>query len=130
MIELDEMKRRVLKAHKYKEDLVEPLSEVLELDKEEVVDLVIERLDMIRLQGLHSRNERRREDGMRRILEEKINMDLHLPLLSNFLSILDEESAKQIKEEAAEKVLAEDKEYEKALEEAKEEIQGKLGDIR
>lgn len=52
MIELDEMKRRILKAHKYREDLVEPLSEVLDLKEKKVVDLIIDKLDMLRLQGL------------------------------------------------------------------------------
>lgn len=130
MIELDEMKRRVLKPHKYKEDLVEPLSEVLGLDEEEVIDLIIKRLDMVRLQGLHSRWEKRREDGRREIIDEKTNIDLCLPLLVDFLSILDRGSARRVKEEVVRKVLDEDEEYEKALKEARGKLREEVLDTR
>ncbi|KXA95073.1 hypothetical protein AKJ65_02615 [candidate division MSBL1 archaeon SCGC-AAA259E19] len=130
MISLDEMKRRILKAHKYREDLVEPLSEVLDLEEEKVVDLIIEKLDMLRLQGLQARWEKRRKNMRRKILDEKINIDLFLPMLVDFLSIVNEESARRMKEEVIKKVLDEDKEYKKALKEAKKELRKEVVDSR
>lgn len=127
---LDEMKKRILKAHKYREDLVEPLSEVLGLEKEKTIDLIIRNLDMVRLQGLHPRYENRRKNVREKIVEKKVERDLHLPLIANYLSIVDREDAEEIKGDVVEKVLSGGKEYETALGEAKEELQERMGDVK
>ncbi|KXB04653.1 hypothetical protein AKJ50_02165 [candidate division MSBL1 archaeon SCGC-AAA382A13] len=122
----DEMKRRIFESYKYAEDLVKPLAETYELKDEEAVEEIIDKLDMLRLQGLHPRYERMRKETRRRMLKEKVNLDLHLPLISDCLQIIDKETTDQIREEIVKNVIENDKKYEEVLEEGKNKIKEKM----
>lgn len=61
-------------------------------------------------------------------MEGKVKRDLHLPLLSDYLSILNKKEAKQLSEDIIEKVLSEGKDYKTALEEGKERLREMVRD--
>lgn len=117
IVELEFMKRRILLSYRYQEDVVKPLAKFFGVSSEEFMEILIQRLDMAALEALHPRMMEAREECMKK----KLELDLKLCVLSDFLSVLSREEKEKIMEEI-DRMVEEGEDYEKIFEEGKKKI--------
>jgi len=108
------MKKRILLSYRYQEDVVKPLAEFLEISPEELMEIMIKKLDMAGLEALHPRAMQAR----RECLSKKLEFDLNLCILSDFLLLISMDDKERILDEL-EKMIDEGKDYESVLREGK-----------
>jgi len=117
IVELEFMKRRILLSYRYQEDVVKPLAKFFGVSSEEFMEILIQRLDMAALEALHPRMMEARKECMKK----KLELDLNLCVLSDFLSVLSQEEKEKILEEI-ERMVEEGEDYGKIFEEGKKKI--------
>jgi len=88
-----------LESYSYIENVLKPLSEVLNLSIEEVEELLAKNLDMVRIESSHSSAEQAKLFR----LEKQIEVDLGLDYFHH-LELLDKNQIKSIKEEITNKL--------------------------
>ncbi|MDI3502355.1 MAG: energy-converting hydrogenase subunit [Archaeoglobi archaeon] len=115
--ELEFMKRRILMSYRYQEDVVKPIAKFLGISPEELTEILIRRLDMAGLEALHPRM----MQANRECLEKRIELELNLCTLSDFLSLLSFEEKEKIREEIG-RMIDEGRSYEEIIEEGKKMI--------
>ncbi|MBC7114091.1 MAG: DUF1959 family protein [Archaeoglobi archaeon] len=111
------MKRRILMSYRYQEDVVKPIAKFLGISPEELTEILIRRLDMAGLEALHPRM----MQANRECLEKRIELELNLCTLSDFLSLLSSEEKEKIREEIG-RMIDEGRSYKEIIEEGKKMI--------
>jgi energy-converting hydrogenase A subunit M len=114
---LELMKTRIVRSYKWREDIVIPLSEELEISTEDLEQILIKRLDMSSLEAMQPRFESARA----RCIKERIHADLRLCWLLDVMDIISLDQAEHLKSKITKEVL-EGKNYDDALEEGKKEL--------
>ncbi|MDR0900986.1 MAG: DUF1959 domain-containing protein [Methanobrevibacter sp.] len=114
---LEKMKLRILRSFKWKEDVVSPLAQELEITDEEMEQILMNHLDMSSLEALHSSFESARPN----CLNEKLHADLKLCWLCDVMEIIAIEDASKIKMGLIKDIIA-GKDYDEALKEGKKQI--------
>ena len=114
---LETMKLRILRSFRWRDDVVIPLANVLEITAEEIEIILMKHLDMSSLDAIHPRFESART----KYLSEKLHSDLRLCLFCDVLEIITEEEAAKIKEKLV-KGISNGKSYEEALKDGKKQI--------
>lgn len=115
---LHRMKKRIVESYRWREDVIVPFSEELEISNEELEEILMKRLDMASLEALQPRF----ESSKLRCVKEKIHADLKLCWLSDVMDILTQDEVEKIKDEIAFKILKEDQNYEDAIKDGKKEM--------
>ncbi|MBC7109577.1 MAG: DUF1959 family protein [Archaeoglobi archaeon] len=108
------MKRRILMSYRYQEDVVKPLAEFFGISTEELIEILIKRLDMAGLEALHPRM----IQAKRECLERKIEIELNLCTISDFLSLISPEEKEKILKEIG-RMIDEGRSYEEIIREGK-----------
>jgi len=112
------MKKRIIESYRWREDIVMPFSDELQISPEELEDILMKRLDMSSLEAIHPRF----ESSKARCTKERIHADLKLCWLCDVMNLLTEDEAENIKNKIAFKILKEDKSYEEAIRDGREEL--------
>jgi len=120
--DLTEMRMWKLKSYRYQKDVIEPLSKLYKIPKEELEKRIVEKLDMAGLMGIHSRA----EQNWSACLKKKADLDLRLTLLRDALNLISEEDVAEITKDLVESVMWSGNPYEKALEVAKKAVREKI----
>jgi energy-converting hydrogenase A subunit M len=114
---LELMKTRIIRSYRWREDIVKPLSEELEIDLDLFENILIKKLDMSSLEALHPRFESARP----RCIQERIHADLRLCWLEDVMEIVSPEQSVAIKTKISNEVIN-GKDYDEALEDGKQEL--------
>jgi len=114
IVEIEIMKRRILMSYRYQEDVVKPLAEFFGISTEELIEILIKRLDMAGLEALHPRM----IQAKRECLERKIELELNLCTISDFLSLISPEEKEKILKEIG-RMIDEGRSYEEIIREGK-----------
>lgn len=114
IVEIEIMKRRILMSYRYQEDVVKPLAEFFGISTEELIEILIKRLDMAGLEALHPRM----IQAKRECLERKIEIELNLCTISDFLSLISPEEKEKILKEIG-RMIDEGRSYEGIIREGK-----------
>lgn len=119
---LELIKRRILNTYRLKEDIIKKLAESLEIEQDELEEILINKLDSSSLEGLHSSL----ESSKLRCIKNKLHADLKLCWLCDVMELIKPEQADKIKHHLALEIINENKKYEDALKEGKQEIKSLL----
>jgi len=114
---LETMKLRILRSFMWREDVVIPLAEKLEITTEDLEQILMNHLDMSSLEAIYPRFESART----KYFSEKLHSDLRLCLLCDVLEIIPEEEANKIKENLV-KEISKGKDYETTLKNGKKQV--------
>jgi energy-converting hydrogenase A subunit M len=114
---LELMKTRIVRSYKWREDIIIPLSEELEISTEDLEQILIKKLDMSSLEAIHPRFESSRA----RCIKERIHSDLKLCWLLDVMDIISLDQAEHLKSKITKEVL-DGKDYNDALEKGKKEL--------
>ncbi len=118
---LELMKLRILKGYKWQIDIINPLSKELEMDNEELEQILMNNLDMISLEGLHSRI----QSAYPNYLKTKLYFDLKLNLLIDVMQLIPKKDINTLLDEKIEEILN-GKNYDSIYDETKKEIKSLL----
>jgi len=111
------LKSRILGSFRWQEDVIIPLSNELEIPKEEFEEILMDKLDMSSLENLHATF----ESAKPKCFMERLNADLKLCWLVNVLELIKKEDYIELKKQLMIKI-AEGQQYEDILEFGKKEV--------
>lgn len=114
---LELMKTRIIRSYKWREDIVIPLAEELEISTEDLEQILINKLDMSSLEAIHPRFESARP----RCIKERLHADLRLCWLLDVMDIISHDQAEHLKSKITKEIL-DGKDYDDALQEGKNEL--------
>jgi energy-converting hydrogenase A subunit M len=114
---LELMKTRILRSYRWREDILKPLSEELEIDLDLFEQILINKLDMSSLEALHPRFESARP----RCIKERVHADLQLCWLEDVMEIVSSQQSEYIKSKISQEVI-DGIPYAEALEDGKKEL--------
>jgi energy-converting hydrogenase A subunit M len=114
---LELMKTRIIRSYRWREDIVKPLSEELEIDLDLFEQILINKLDMSSLEALHPRFESARP----RCIKERVHADLQLCWLEDVMEIVSSQQSEYIKSKISQEVI-DGISYAEALEDGKKEL--------
>ena len=112
------MKKRIIESYKWREDVVIPFANELEISPDELEEVLMKRLDMSSLEAINPRF----ESSQLRCIKERIHADLRLCWLCDVMNILTEEESNRIQNKIAHEVLRKNKSYDKAIEEGRKDL--------
>lgn len=115
---LHTMKKRIITSYRWEKDVIIPLAKELKISPNELEEILMKRLDMASLEALHPRF----ESSQMRCVKERIHADLRLCWIQDVMNILTEEEADDIKNRIAYKIIKEKEDYDKAIEEGRQEL--------
>ncbi|MDR0913171.1 MAG: DUF1959 domain-containing protein [Methanobrevibacter sp.] len=104
------MKLRVLRSFRWQKDIIEPLSNEFDIEKEEFENILMGHLDMSSLENLHATF----ESAQHSLLLDKLNYDLKLTWFHDVLDIISKEEKDKIKLDII-KEINDGKKYDAAL---------------
>ncbi|MCK9150733.1 DUF1959 family protein [Methanobacterium alcaliphilum] len=114
---LELMKTRIIQSYRWRNDIVIPLADELEIEPDDFEKILIKKLDMSSLEALHPRF----ESALPRCIKERLHADLRLCWLCDVMEIISDQQAETIKTKITKEIL-DGKEYEDALEDGKKEL--------
>lgn len=114
---LEKMKLRILRSFKWKEDIVTPLANDLEISNEEIEKILMNHLDMSSLEALHPTFESARP----KCIANKLHVDLLFCWLCDVMELITVEEADRIKMDLVNKIIN-GKDYDDALEYGKKQV--------
>ncbi|PKL66982.1 MAG: DUF1959 domain-containing protein [Methanobacteriales archaeon HGW-Methanobacteriales-1] len=114
---LELMKTRIIRSYRWREDIVKPLAEELEIDLDLFEQILINKLDMSSLEALHPRFESARQ----RCIKERVHADLQLCWLEDVMEIVSPQQSEYIKMKISQEVI-DGIPYPEALEDGKKEL--------
>jgi len=112
------MKKRIIESYKWREDVVIPFANELEISPDELEEVLMKRLDMSSLEAINPRF----ESSQLRCIKERIHADLRLCWLCDVMNIVTEEESDRIQNKIAHEVLRKNKSYDKAIEEGRKDL--------
>ena len=112
------MKKRIIESYKWREDVVIPFANELEISTDELEEVLMKRLDMSSLEAINPRF----ESSQLRCIKERIHADLRLCWLCDVMNIVTEEESDRIQNKIAHEVLRKNKSYDKAIEEGRKDL--------
>jgi len=112
------MKKRIIESYKWREDVVIPFANELEISPDELEEVLMKRLDMSSLEAINPRF----ESSQLRCIKERIHADLRLCWLCDVMNIVTEEESDRIQNKIAHEVLRKNKSYDKAIEEGRNDL--------
>jgi energy-converting hydrogenase A subunit M len=114
---LELMKLRILKSYRWQVDVVKPLSKELGMDTTELEEIIMNKMDMISMEGLHPRF----KSAYPQYLKTKLYFNLKLNLIIDVMQLIPKEKIESLLDKKIEEILN-GKKYETAYTETKEEI--------
>jgi energy-converting hydrogenase A subunit M len=114
---LEKMKLRILRSFKWREDVVIPLANELEITDEEFEKILMDHLDMSSLEALHPTF----ESAKPKCIAERLHADLRLCWLSDVMELITTEEADRVKMGLVKEILN-GKEYDEVLQDGKKQI--------
>ncbi|WP_297898465.1 DUF1959 family protein [Methanobrevibacter sp.] len=114
---LETMKLRILRSFKWKEDVVTPLANELEISNEELEKILMNNLDMSSLEALHATL----ESAKPKCLSEKLHADLRFCWLCDVMEIITIEEANRIKFSLVKEIIN-GKDYDLVLKDGKKQV--------
>lgn len=114
---LEKMKLRILRSFKWKEDIVTPLANELEISNEEIEKILMNHLDMSSLEALHPTFESARP----KCLANRLHADLQLCWLCDVMDLITKEESDRIKMSLVKEILN-GKDYDDALQYGKKQV--------
>lgn len=114
---LETMKLRILRSYRWKEDVVNPLANELEVTTDELEKILMNHLDMSSLEALHPTFESARP----KCISERLHSDLRLCWLCDVMEIITEKEADKIKVKLVKEIIN-GKSYEDVLEDGKKQV--------
>lgn len=114
---LEKMKLRILRSFKWRDDVVTPLANELEISNEEMEKILMNHLDMSSLEALHPTF----ESAKPKCIAERLHADLRLCWLCDVMEIISVEESNRIKMTLVKEIL-DGKDYDKALIDGKKQV--------
>ncbi|RBQ23799.1 hypothetical protein ALNOE001_06880 [Candidatus Methanobinarius endosymbioticus] len=114
---LEKMKLRILRSFKWKDDVVNPLSDELGISNEEMEKILMNHLDMSSLEALHPTFESARP----KCIAERLQADLRLCWLCDVMEIVSIEESNRIKMILVKEIMN-GKNYDEALNDGKKQV--------
>ncbi len=114
---METMKLRILRSFKWKEDVVTPLANELEISNEELEKILMNNLDMSSLEALHATL----ESAKPKCLSEKLHADLRFCWLCDVMEIITIEEANRIKFSLVKEIIN-GKDYDLVLKDGKKQV--------
>lgn len=114
---LEKMKLRILRSFKWRDDIVVPLANELNISNEEFEKILMNHLDMSSLEALHSTFESSRP----KCIAERLHVDLRFCWLCDVMEIITVEEANRIKMNLVKEII-DGKEYNNAVKDGKEQV--------
>lgn len=118
---LELMKSRILKSYRWQVDVVKPLAKELEMNTNELEEIIMNNMDMISMEGLHSRF----KSAYPKYLKTKLYFNLKLNLIIDVMQLIPKENIESLLDKKIEEIIN-GKKYETAYSETKEEIKSLL----
>lgn len=114
---LEKMKLRILRSFKWKDDVVAPLANELEVSNEKMEKILMNHLDMSSLEALHPTF----ESAKLKCIAEKLHVDLKLCWLCDVMKIISIEESNRIKMTLVKEII-DGKNYNNALIDGKKQV--------
>jgi energy-converting hydrogenase A subunit M len=114
---LEKMKLRILRSFKWREDIVTPLANDLEISIEEVEKILMNHLDMSSLEALHPTF----ESAKPKCIAKRLHADLRLCWLCDVMELITVVEADRIKMNLIKEIIN-GKDYNEALEYGKKQV--------
>lgn len=114
---LELMKLRILRSFKWREDVVVPLSNELDISPDEFEKILMNHLDMSSLESLHPTF----ESAKPKCISERLHADLKLCWLCDVMKLIMDDEADLIKKKLVEEVIN-GKKYDDVLDDGKKQI--------
>lgn len=114
---LEKMKLRILRSFKWRDDVINPLANELEISNEDMEKILMNHLDMSSLEALHPTF----ESAKPKCIAERLHADLRFCWLCDVMEIISVEESNRIKMTLV-KEISNGKDYDEALIDGKKQV--------